>query len=63
MKVLIVLMCLTLASCAAPRGYKQMPWAKMSPQQAEAECDAQRKTDAGGSQYHCMRAKGWEPYY
>lgn len=62
MRVLIVLLCITLASCAA-RGYKQMPWAKMSPQQAEAECAAERNSEVGGSYGHCMKAKGWQPYY
>lgn len=54
---------LAVSSCATgPDVYDRRPWAKVSKDQAEAECFDFINSAAGrGSNlYLCMKAKGWE---
>jgi hypothetical protein len=40
--------------------YQRQPWAKMSVQQAEAECHAEINRIGGTpNMYLCMKARGW----
>jgi len=57
-KVMAFILAFALSACATT--YSRLPWAKISVEQAEAEChvEVQRNMLVGFGV--CMRAKGWE---
>lgn len=60
---LLMIAAIVVAGCASgPEIFDRQPWAKVSKQQAEAECYNEINTNAGrGSNFYlCMKAKGWE---
>lgn len=53
--------CSTAPELPAEHRYARQDWAKVSAQQAEAECYAEINRPGGiPNMYLCMRAKGWQ---
>jgi hypothetical protein len=56
----LLLLVLLLAGCATSLDYYQkLPWARVSVDQAAAECTASAGANPLLNYYHCMDAKGW----
>ena len=55
-----LLLMLLLAGCETlPDHYQQLPWAKVSVDQAWSECMAAESGNPLLNRYRCMEAKGW----
>lgn len=63
MKILAILTLSFLTACATPRGYERLPWARVSVDQAEAQCDYEVQADPLIGYETCMQSKGWHPVY
>lgn len=59
----IVFSCFLLAACATPTHYQQLPWAKISADQAWAECQYEAQANPLIGYQACMEKKGWRAIY
>ena len=57
-KITMLLLCLIVMGCTTFAGWQQLPWAKVSVDQAWAECRAANQANPFLSLEACMEAKG-----
>jgi hypothetical protein len=59
-RLFVLVIAAVLFGCeTTPRSYRNLGWAKVSAEQASAECFAYIAANENVTHFLCMRAKGW----